>query len=234
LDARTGDVERSVDADGFRVVADTVAGRTDDTQVFTLVVRGNAERLPSGTVHLRRHRRLDAQPRRGISPRVAFYLVTDRDVAVARPQLHVPHQICISTNKYHTVQTRGQPPPSAVNVTLPAYAAAERRAAAQLLLSDGACCTAPEARRPQLSIDISCPDGTQQQIRGPTLLPSIDGTDRQTDGHRTLHRPCCAHYAASVNKQNAVKCCHEYDSPKSRYVAGKYCDGRVCPSDPHD
>ena len=126
---RTGDVERSVDADGFRVVADAVAGRTDDAQVFTLVVRGNAERLPSGTVHLRRHRRLDAQPRRGISPRMAFYLVTDRDVAVARPQLHVPHQICISTNKYHTVQTRGQPPPSAVNVTLPAFAA-ERRAAA--------------------------------------------------------------------------------------------------------
>jgi len=45
-----------------------------------------------------------------------------------------------------TLQTCGQPPLSAVNVTLPAYAA-KRRAAAPLLLSDGACCTAPEARR---------------------------------------------------------------------------------------
>jgi len=46
-----------------------------------------------------------------------------------------------------------QLPASAVNVTLPAFAA-ERRVAAPLLLSTG-----------QQSIDISCPPGAQQQTR---------------------------------------------------------------------
>jgi len=46
-----------------------------------------------------------------------------------------------------------------------------------LLLTAGA----PVARRPQLSIDISCPQGAQQQTRQPPLLLSIDGTDRRTD-----------------------------------------------------
>ena len=62
-----------------------------------------------------------------------------------------------------------EPRPSAVNMTLPAYAT-ERRAAAQLLLA---------ARRTPSSIDISCPRRAQQQTRR-TLL-SIDGTDRRTD-----------------------------------------------------
>jgi len=58
---------------------------------------------------------------------------------------------------------------SAVNVTLPAFAA-ERRAAAP-------CCG---ARRPPLSIDISCPHGAQQQTCRTPLLRS-DGTDGRTD-----------------------------------------------------
>jgi len=61
-------------------------------------------------------------------------------------------------------------------VTLPAFAA-ERRAAAPLL---------PSARRPPLSIDISCPRGAQQQTRRTPLLLSIDGTDGRTDGHSTV------------------------------------------------
>ena len=44
------------------------------------------------------------------------------------------------------------------------------------------CCRAPApaARRPQLSIDISCPHGARQQTRRMPLLLSIDGTDRRT------------------------------------------------------
>jgi len=67
-------------------------------------------------------------------------------------------------------------------MTLPAFAA-ERRAAAQLLLG---------ARRPQLSIDISCSHDAQQQTRRIPLLRSNDGTvdgpidgqtHSRTDGH---------------------------------------------------
>jgi len=49
-----------------------------------------------------------------------------------------------------------------VNTTLPAFAA--------------------ERRRRQPSIDISCPQGAQQQTRSTPLLLSIDGTDSRTDG----------------------------------------------------
>jgi len=72
-----------------------------------------------------------------------------------------------------------QPRSSAVNMTLPAFAA-KRRAAAPLLLG---------ARRPPLSIDISCPHGAQQQTRRTPRLMSSDGrrTDGQTDG-RTIDR----------------------------------------------
>jgi len=66
-----------------------------------------------------------------------------------------------------------EPRPSAFNVTLPA-----------LLLSVHAAGT--RRRRPQLSIDISCPQGAQQQTRRPPLLLSIDRrTDGRTDGHPT-------------------------------------------------
>jgi len=53
-----------------------------------------------------------------------------------------------------------------------------------LLLSAGACCTAPAARLP-LSIDVFCLHGAQQQTRRtPPLLLSTDGTQshRRTDG----------------------------------------------------
>jgi len=49
---------------------------------------------------------------------------------------------------------------------------------------------APAARRPQLSIDISCSHGAQQQTRRMPLLLSIDGTDRRT---------LAGFYAGSVN-----------------------------------
>jgi len=65
---------------------------------------------------------------------------------------------------------------SAVNVTLPAFAA-ERRAAVLLL----------GVRRPPLSINISCSHGAQQQSRGTPLLRSNDGTEKRTDG-RTPNR----------------------------------------------
>jgi len=72
--------------------------------------------------------------------------------------------------------------------------AVERRAAAPLLLG---------ARLPPLSIDISCPHGTQQQTRRTPRLRLNDGTHRPTDGRtdaRPLHRPCSTYYASSVNK----------------------------------
>jgi len=55
-----------------------------------------------------------------------------------------------------------------------------------LLLNAGACHTALAAR-PQLSIDISCPQGAQQQTCLPPLL-SIDETDGRTD-MRQIHTP---------------------------------------------
>ena len=58
---------------------------------------------------------------------------------------------------------------SAVNMTLPAFAA-ERRAA-----DPG--CGATAAGRPALSIDIFCAYGAQQQTRRTPLLRSTDGTD---------------------------------------------------------
>jgi len=70
-------------------------------------------------------------------------------------------------------------------VTLTAYAAERRR-----------------ARRPQLSIDIFCPQGAQLQTRLPPLPLSIDGTvgrtDERTDA-RPLDRPCSAYYVGSYD-----------------------------------
>jgi len=72
-----------------------------------------------------------------------------------------------------------QPPPSALDVTLPAFAG--------------------ERRRLMHRAHISCPHGAQQQTRRPPpLLLSIDGTDRQTDV-RPLQGPCSACYASSVS-----------------------------------
>ena len=62
-------------------------------------------------------------------------------------------------------------------------------------------CLAPSAR--QLSIDVSCSSGAQQQTGRTLLQRSIYGTDRQTD-RRTdtgpFHRPCFVDYAGSGNK----------------------------------
>ena len=78
-------------------------------------------------------------------------------------QLH--QQVCV------------EPPPSAFNMTLPAFAAERGR------LQHG-------ARSHRL---ISAADaGAQQQTRRPQLLLSVDGTDRRTDRRtdaRPLHRP---------------------------------------------
>jgi len=70
-----------------------------------------------------------------------------------------------------------QLPTSAVNVTLLAFAA-ERRAAAPLLLSAG-------TPAMQQSIDMSCPSQGAQQQTGSRGVRWSDGTDRQdrrTDG----------------------------------------------------
>ena len=79
------------------------------------------------------------------------------------------------------------------------------------------CCwaPAPAARRPQLSIDTSCPQGAQQQTRWSPLLRSIDGTDRRKDGRPIpLHvkRPCPAFDFANF------------------WGGGRACDGRMIAS----
>ena len=56
-----------------------------------------------------------------------------------------------------------------------------------LMLSAAACCTTYT----QLSIDIFCSHGAQQQTRRRPLLLSIDGTDGRTDA-RSSHKPCSA------------------------------------------
>jgi len=67
-------------------------------------------------------------------------------------------------------------------VTLPALAA-ERH----LLLCADACSTAPAAH-PQLSIDISCPQGAQQQTL-PVAVAAVDRWDnRETDRRPTVTR----------------------------------------------
>ena len=70
------------------------------------------------------------------------------------------------------IQVCVQPATAAVNVTLPAFAAAM-----PLLLG---------AWHQPLSIDIRIPLGAQQQTRRTPLLRSIDGTDRRTDVHQTV------------------------------------------------
>jgi len=62
---------------------------------------------------------------------------------------------------------------------------------------------APAPRRPQRSIDISCPWGAQQQTHRPPLLLSIDRTERRTDGRtdaRSFNRPCTAYGSASKQR----------------------------------
>jgi len=76
------------------------------------------------------------------------------------------------------------PRPSAVNKTLPAFAAELGRLQAAVDIDRYLVCR--RCRRPQLSIDISRPQGTQQQASRTPLLLSIDGTDRRTGGQPTV------------------------------------------------
>jgi len=88
-------------------------------------------------------------------------------------------------------------------------------------LLPSACGTAPAAL-PQLSIDIdiSCPQGAQQQTRRPPLLLSIDGTDRRipdryTDPtpHTYIHTLYIQIYIARQNRENeseALTCVNEF------------------------
>ena len=92
-----------------------------------------------------------------------------------------------------------QPHPSAVNVTLPAFAA-ER---AQLIRG--------MHRRPPLSISVSYPQAT---------AAAVDRRDRQTDGQTDalpLHRPCSACYAGSVNNEKQYWL-HAVDKSNSSYL----------------
>jgi len=65
----------------------------------------------------------------------------------------------------------------------------------QLLLSSGACSTAHAVIDRYL---LPARRSAQQLTRRTPLQLSIDGTDRRTDA-RSLHRPCFAYYASSVN-----------------------------------
>ena len=124
-----------------------------------------------------------AAPPGSSMPLCTVLLVSNLNEQVRRSSLHCTlptssWQVCV------------EPPASAVNMTLPRI-----------------CCwaPAPSARRPQLSIDISCVQGGQLQTRRQSLLLSIDGRDRPTDG-RTLdryvysaaHRPTMR--SASINR----------------------------------
>jgi len=103
------------------------------------------------------------------------------------PQSNFPaaHAAIVDNYKQVGVQHR----PSAVNVTLPAFAA-EYRAAAPLLLNTWRCRSIFPARTLH---------GAQQQTRRTPLLRSSDGTetDRRTDPV-PFRRPCSAYNADMV------------------------------------
>ena len=90
-----------------------------------------------------------------------------------------------------------QPRPSAVNMTLPAFAAERQRL---------------------LWIDIFCP-GAQQQTRRTPLLLSIAETDRP------FHRPCCACYARSVSSlhllEAALNPCFQCQFLRATFLCGR-------------
>ena len=110
---------------------------------------------------------------------------------------------CINSHKHcRVVETRRRlqqvcvgPPSSALNMTLPAFAA-ERRRLQQMSTDSSA--------RSYRSISADSARAQQQTGRTPPLL-SIDATERrtdgQTDGHRTLHRSRSAYCAGGVNNK---------------------------------
>jgi len=69
------------------------------------------------------------------------------------------------------------------------------------------------------------------------------GTDRRTDGHRAVHRPCCAHYANSANNCGMQKlkilairdCSRTLNSSKKKQKKTRLLkiDGDTCPSTPY-
>ena len=86
-----------------------------------------------------------------------------------------------------------------------------------------------ETKDQQQSIDISCWPGPQQQtcssgVRRP------DGTDRQADGRRQLHKPCSTYFAGSVNKSQVFTLRSSNFSVKSMILANWWnsacCDSR--------
>jgi len=78
-------------------------------------------------------------------------------------------RVCLLVLKSVLTSLCRGPHPSAVNVTLPEFAAERRRASSTALVV-----------RSQLLIDIFCRQGAQQQTHLPP--PSTDCTDEQTDG----------------------------------------------------
>jgi len=99
-----------------------------------------------------------------------------------------------SINRLINEQVCVESPPSALNMTLPAFAAERRRHIAM-----------PTPYRNARSCRlISAADvGAQLQNCRPLLLLSVDGTDRRTDRRtdaRPLHRPCSAYSAGSASK----------------------------------
>ena len=82
------------------------------------------------------------------------------------------------------IQVCVHPPPSAVNVALPAFAA-ERRAEAPLLLSASACCTAPAAIDRYLRHD-GRSAANPPHAAAVVDLSSTGQTDRRTGGRSTV------------------------------------------------
>ena len=76
------------------------------------------------------------------------------------------------------------------------------------------CCAAARAidgGRPPLSIDISCPHGTQQQTHHTPMLLSINGTDRRMDT-RALQWPCSACYTDCKVSVNLTRWLRPYET----------------------
>jgi len=89
-------------------------------------------------------------------------------------------------------------------VTLPAFAAERRAAAAPLLLSAGACCTATAA------VDRHFLPTGRLAANPPTAVAAIDLWDRQTDRRtdaQPLRRACSACCVGSINVDWLTKAC---------------------------
>jgi len=104
-----------------------------------------------------------------------------------------------------------EPPPSALNMTLPAFAAlsADTEPAAGAVLQAPALSSEPAGRR--------------------CCCRSMGQTDGRADA-RPLHRPCSAYDAGSVNKATSVLSCRKLDAVHStapRVSASGCCSSRT-------